>query len=168
MQSTPPPSFYIQYCENGPQGYERWNPNTLRMPRSCEHCKPTLPLTRILHRIPTTQPYVRAPRPALSRTLSLSFSRSPSLSFSLSHRYTLNFPYDQEAPQPTAITLKGFLLFGVLNVKGCYDIMEQTFRAACGIYPTKHLWWTPAWEDICYPPENVDVCVLFLPRIAFV
>lgn len=72
------------------------------------------------------------------------------------HRYTLNFPYDQEAPQPTAITLKGFLLFGVLNVKGCYDIMEQTFRAACGIYPTKHLWWTPAWEDICYPPENVD------------
>lgn len=65
-----------------------------------------------------------------------------------------NFPHDQEALGPTILTLGGFLGFGFLNVRGWYDIMEQTVRAALGIYPTKHLWWTPAWEDICYPPEN--------------
>ena len=70
------------------------------------------------------------------------------------HRYTQNFPYDQEAPQPVAMTPQGFALFGFLNVKGFFDIMEQTLRAAAGIYPTKHLWWTPAWEEICYPPAN--------------
>lgn len=65
------------------------------------------------------------------------------------HRYTQNHPYDQENPQPVALTLRGFLGFGFLNVRGCYDILEQTVRAALGIYPTKHLWWTPAWEEVC-------------------
>eukprot|EP01047_Picozoa_sp_COSAG01_P100455 COSAG01_NODE_30308_length_618_cov_1.874759_1_plen_77_part_01 len=55
---------------------------------------------------------------------------------------------------PTVLTLSGFLSFGFINVRGCYDIMEQTIRAAAGIYPTKHLWWTPMWEEVCYPPEN--------------
>ena len=79
------------------------------------------------------------------------------------HRYTQNFPHDQEnpmresvegAPKPVILTLKRFLLFGFINVRGFYDIMEQTVRAAAGIYPTKHLWWTPMWEDVCYPPAK--------------
>lgn len=72
------------------------------------------------------------------------------------HRYTQNYPYDQENPQPVIHTVLDFLKFGFLNVRGFYDIMEQTARAAMGVYPTKHLWWTPAWEDVCYPPENPD------------
>merc|ERR1719440_1070032 len=61
------------------------------------------------------------------------------------HRYTQNFPHDQENPMPNVLTLAGFLSFGFINVKGCYDILEQTVRAAAGIYPTRHLWWSPAW-----------------------
>ena len=26
--------------------------------------------------------------------------------------------------------------------------------AALGVYPTKHLWWTPMWEEVCYPPTD--------------
>jgi len=70
------------------------------------------------------------------------------------HRYTQNFPHDQEAPMPTILTRRGFLGFGFINFSGFLDIMEQTGRAALGRYPTKHLWWTPMWEDVCYPPEN--------------
>jgi fatty acid desaturase len=72
------------------------------------------------------------------------------------HRYTQNYPYDQENPMPVIFTLPQFLAFGFINIKGFYDIMAQTLRAALGIYPTKHLWWTPAWEDVCYPPEKPE------------
>ena len=37
------------------------------------------------------------------------------------------------------------------------DIIEQTFRIAVGIYPTKHLWWTPAWEEVCYPSTDPEL-----------
>jgi hypothetical protein len=37
----------------------------------------------------------------------------------------------------TVLPLSGFLSLGFINVRGCYD-MEQTIRAAAGIYPTKH------------------------------
>ena len=55
---------------------------------------------------------------------------------------------------PAVLTLRQFLAFGFLNVRGCYDVLDQTARAALGVYPTKHLWWTPMWEDVCYPPSN--------------
>eukprot|EP00040_Diaphanoeca_grandis_P044065 m.11172 g.11172 ORF g.11172 m.11172 type:complete len:356 (-) comp8691_c0_seq1:159-1226(-) len=70
------------------------------------------------------------------------------------HRYTQNFPFDQENPQPVIITLSGFLKFGFVNVQGCYDVLKQTVRAAFAMYPTLHLWWTAQWEDVCYPPGN--------------
>lgn len=70
------------------------------------------------------------------------------------HRYTQNFPHDQEAPMPVVLTLGDFLRFGFINVKGWYDIMEQTVRAATGVYPTRHLGWTPEWEEVCYPMGN--------------
>ena len=57
---------------------------------------------------------------------------------------------------PTVFTLHQFLRFGFINVCGWYDVMAQTVRAALGIYPTRHLGWTPAWEDVCYPPDNDD------------
>ena len=70
------------------------------------------------------------------------------------HRYTQNFPHDQEAPQPTIPTLSAYLHFAFINIFGCYDILAQTVRTALGIYPTKHLWWTPMWEEVCYPPAD--------------
>lgn len=72
------------------------------------------------------------------------------------HRYTQNAPWDQEAPQPAVHTIRQFLGFGFVNVRGCYDILEQTVRAATGAYPTRHLWWSPAWEDVCYPPARPE------------
>ena len=85
------------------------------------------------------------------------------------HRYTQNFPHDQEnpmresvegPPKPVILTFKRFLLFGFINFRGFYDIMEQTIRAAAGVYPTKHLWWTPMWEDVCYPPAKAAARLL--------
>lgn len=70
------------------------------------------------------------------------------------HRYTQNFPHDQEAPMPTIPTLSAYLHFAFVNVFGCWDIIAQTVKAALGIYPTKHLWWTPMWEEVCYPPAD--------------
>ena len=68
------------------------------------------------------------------------------------HRYTQNAPHDQENPMPIVITLKDFLLFGFVNVKGAAEIFTQTLRAALGWYPTGHLGWLPGWEEVCYPP----------------
>jgi hypothetical protein len=40
---------------------------------------------------------------------------------------------------PIRYTLTDFLLFGFVNVTGCYDILKQTVKAAIGVYPTGHL-----------------------------
>lgn len=55
---------------------------------------------------------------------------------------------------PVILTWKNLVSFGFLNFQGCYDVLEQTVRAAFGIYPTCHLWWTPGWEDVCYPKDK--------------
>lgn len=69
------------------------------------------------------------------------------------HRFTQNAPHDQENPMPIKITLWDFLAFGFVNVKGCYEILGQTVRAALGLYPTGHLGWLPGWEEMLYPPS---------------
>ena len=67
------------------------------------------------------------------------------------HRFTQNAPYDQENPMPIKITAGDFWGFGFVNVKGCYEILQQTLFAALGVYPTGHLGWLPGWEEVCYP-----------------
>lgn len=69
------------------------------------------------------------------------------------HRYTQHAPLDLENPMPLRITLRGFLLFGFVNLTGMLQIWAQTLRAAFGLYPTGHLGWLPEWEAACYPPE---------------
>lgn len=72
------------------------------------------------------------------------------------HRYTQNEPYDQEAPMPVLPTVKDFLGFAFVNVKGFVEIFDQTWRAAFGRYPTGHLGWRAVWEDVCYPPSKPE------------
>eukprot|EP00039_Didymoeca_costata_P003220 m.66152 g.66152 ORF g.66152 m.66152 type:complete len:359 (-) comp11785_c0_seq2:20-1096(-) len=72
------------------------------------------------------------------------------------HRFTQNFPHDQENPMPVIYTMNTFLSFGFVNVYGAYDIILQTVRAALGVYPTGHLGWLPGWEEICYPATNPE------------
>eukprot|EP01079_Euglenida_sp_SAG-EU17-18_P011273 gene11273-2049_t len=62
------------------------------------------------------------------------------------HRFTLNFPRDQEVVLPVKLGLAQFLEFAVINPRGFYDIFTQTVRAALNRFPTGHLWWTPGWE----------------------
>jgi len=71
------------------------------------------------------------------------------------HRYTQNLPHDQENPMPVLLTVWHFLSFGFINIKGCYEILSQTFRAATGTFPTGHLGWLPGWEEICYPSDKL-------------
>ena len=46
------------------------------------------------------------------------------------------------------------MLSGLINVRGCFEIVSQTAKVAVGMYPTGHLGWLPGWEEICYPPER--------------
>jgi fatty acid desaturase len=70
------------------------------------------------------------------------------------HRYTQNFPHDQENPMPVLFTWMDFVKFGFVNVTGFYEILDQTIRSATGVYPVRHLGWLPGWEEICYPTNN--------------
>jgi hypothetical protein len=57
---------------------------------------------------------------------------------------------------PIRYTLTDFLLFGFVNVTGCYDILKQTVKAAIGVYPTGHL-----GVFLCRFCACVCVCVSF-------
>jgi fatty acid desaturase len=70
------------------------------------------------------------------------------------HRYTQNFPHDQENPMPVVLAPMDFVSFGFINVKGCYESIGQAVCVASGVYPTGHLGWLPGWEEVCYPTNN--------------
>lgn len=72
------------------------------------------------------------------------------------HRYTQNAPYDMENPMPVLLSEWDFLSFGFINVKGFFEIMDQTWRAATQQYPTRHLGWLPNWEETCYPTSKPE------------
>ena len=40
-----------------------------------------------------------------------------------------------------------------IGVPSPHDALASA-AAALGVYPTKHLWWTPMWEEVCYPPTD--------------
>jgi fatty acid desaturase len=71
------------------------------------------------------------------------------------HRFTQHEPHDQENPMPIRVTLRGFLLFGFVNVVGAFEALQQTVYAAVGRHPTGHLGWRAGWEDMLYPPSAV-------------
>jgi fatty acid desaturase len=70
------------------------------------------------------------------------------------HRYTQHAPHDQENPMPIRVTLRGFLLFGFVNLIGAFEALQQTVSAAIGRHPTGHLGWRPGWEAMLYPPSE--------------
>jgi fatty acid desaturase len=55
---------------------------------------------------------------------------------------------------PIRVTLRGFLLFGFVNVIGAFEALQQTVFAAVGRHPTGHLGWRPGWEAMLYPPSE--------------
>lgn len=75
------------------------------------------------------------------------------------HRYTLNYPLDQEVVLPVKLSFGEYLKFSVLNVQGFCEIFQQTLYAAINRFPTGHLGWSPEWEAITYPEDQRELRV---------
>jgi hypothetical protein len=52
---------------------------------------------------------------------------------------------------PVLFTWKDFVKFGVVNVAGCHEVLDQTARAAIGVCPVGHLGLLPGWEEVYCP-----------------
>lgn len=73
------------------------------------------------------------------------------------HRFTGNYPLDQEIVLPIELSMRQFLSFSIVNFQGFCEILQQTLYAAMNRFPTGHLGWSPEWEAIVYPENQLDV-----------
>jgi len=72
------------------------------------------------------------------------------------HRYTQNFPFDQENAMPALQTRTEFVKAAVFNYGWMKILIGSTIRAALGRFPTGCLGWSPAWEAIIFPLDKLE------------
>ena len=63
------------------------------------------------------------------------------------HRYTLHPPDDSEVVLPVKFTLKSYLAFAFINVRGFFLRMRHTLKLCAGLIEDD-------WERALFPPEN--------------
>ena len=69
------------------------------------------------------------------------------------HRYTQNYPHDQENP-PMLHTWKSFLRAAFFNGQSMISTYRSLLKTAAGSFPTGQF--APEWEAILYPDDRLD------------